>query len=100
MLVMIINLLPQDNVPAGLRAIKILAIPIIPLTMSMVTTVAVIYKKYAHFKRAQKLQWNIRNKSTDESIINETTPILSNGSTTIWKSPPTENDLPSSTQNE
>ncbi len=100
MLVMIINLLPQDNVPAGLRAIKILAIPILPLTMSMVTTVAVIYKKYAHFKRAQKLQWNIRNKSTDESIINETTPILSNGSTTIWKSPPTENDLPSSTQNE
>ena len=79
-LVMIINLLPQDIVPAGLRAIKILAIPTLPLTLSLVTTVAVVCKKYMFFKN-----YTQKNKSNDERVINETTPIL----VTIWKSPPT-----------
>ena len=89
LLVMIINLLPQDLVPSEMRASKILAIPTLPLTMSLVTTVAVLYKKRGCGKK--KTTYIIRNAtqqyygSIDKNVvINEDTT-----HTTVWKSPPT-----------
>lgn len=57
-IVMVINLLNQNIVPAGIRAVKILAIPVLPLTLSLVTTVAVTYKKCHFEKKGRKAKNN------------------------------------------
>ena len=88
-----INLLPQDLVPSEMHSSNILAIPTLPLTMSLVTTLAVVFKKSGCGKKRTTCASNNTNRHSYGSVFE----IDGTTRTTVWKSPPT-NIANSSTQ--
>ena len=91
-LVMVISLQKQNLVPSWLRSAKILAIATLPLTISLVTLVAVIYKKCFENHTTKFVRFVNYGSLSERRTINYSTHFNTNSKapTTFWNSPPTE----------
>ena len=90
----VVNFLNANTVPQAVHAIKLIALPLLPLTLAAVTIAALSVNKHGLFKKQKLLTHETKNYGSAD--INDVNPIynsnhsvvdISRASTTNWISP-------------